>query len=346
MARLHGYHALSFLHCKWKVIGRVTLTGYFGRRAMLAGLVAAGSASMLETTAMAKGPKTFFNRVKLPIGLQIYSLGDEPMKDLDGTFAKVAAIGYRDIELPSLLGKTAAQVKAAADRAGLKISALHVPAAPMQGPTAGTFQDSAQNIVDIMGALGVKNAVAPIMLFPSGMKFSAGESFQTVIARAMKEAGADIWKRTAALLNEKAQSLKPHGIHVGYHNHNLEFAPIGNTTGWDILMAEFDPKLVSIELDIGWVTAAGLDPVAFINKHKGRLRQMHVKDVQATTKPNFTLSMDPTQIGDGQQDWAKILPAAYKAGVRNFYVEQEPPFAMARMDAVKRSFGYLEKLKA
>ncbi len=162
----------------------------------------------------------------------------------------------------------------------------------------------------------------------------------------MVESGADIWKRTAALLNEKAQGLKPHGINVGYHNHNMEFAAVGNTTGWDILMAEFDPKLISIELDIGWVTAAGLDPVATIKKLKGRVRQMHVKDVQATTKPNFALQMDPTQIGDGQQDWAKILPAAYKAGVRNFYVEQEPPFAMARMDAVKRSFDYLVKLKA
>jgi sugar phosphate isomerase/epimerase len=317
-----------------------------GRRSMLSALVAAGGISMLDTATLAKGPRPFFKRVGLPIGLQIYSLGDEPSKDLDGTFAKVAAIGYRDIELPGLLGKTAAEVKAAADRAGLQISALHVPAAPMNGPAAGTFQDSVQNIGDIMGALGTKNAVAPIMLFPSGMKFGAGESFQTVITRAMAEAGADVWKRTAALLNERAAALKPHGISVGYHNHNLEFAPIGNTTGWDILMAEFDPKLISIELDVGWVTAAGLDPVAFIKKHKGRLRQMHVKDVKATTKPNYALSMDPTQIGDGQQDWAKILPAAYKAGVRNFYVEQEPPFAMARVDAVKRSFDYLAKLKA
>ncbi len=140
---------------------------------------------MFETGGMAKGQKTFFKRVNLPIGLQIYSLGDEPAKDLDGTFAKVAAIGYRDIELPSLLGKTAAEVKAAADRAGLKISALHVPAAPMQGPAAGTFQDSTQNIADIMGALGVKNAVAPIMLFPSGMKFCCGQNVSASYIRSL-----------------------------------------------------------------------------------------------------------------------------------------------------------------
>jgi sugar phosphate isomerase/epimerase len=73
---------------------------------------------------------------------------------------------------------------------------------------------------------------------------------------------------------------------------------------------------------------------------------MHVKDVQATTKTNYALSMDPCEVGSGKLDWAKILPAAHKAGVRNFYVEQEPPFTMERIDAAKKSFEYLEKLRA
>jgi sugar phosphate isomerase/epimerase len=313
---------------------------------MLAGLVAAGGVSVLETGATAKGLKSFFKRVKLPIGLQIYSLGDEPSKDLDGTFAKVAAIGYRDIELPNLLGKTAAELKTAADKAGLKISCLHLPISPLFGGSGMSLSDPATQVADAANALGIKNIVVPIQLIPEGFGPKEGETFQGAIARAMAEAGADIWKRTAAALNEKAAALRAHGIKLGYHNHNIEFAPVGNTTGWDILMREIDPKLVSLELDIGWIAAAGLDPVAFLNKHKGRVRQLHVKDVKASTKSNFALSMDPTQIGDGKLDWAKILPAAHKAGVRNFYVEQEPPFAMARIDAVKRSYAYLEKLRA
>jgi sugar phosphate isomerase/epimerase len=320
-------------------------TGFFGRRAILAGLVAAGGVSVLETGGMAMGPKSFFKRVKLPIGLQIYSLGDEPSKDLTGTFAKVAAIGYRDIELPNLLGKTAAELKVAADKAGLKFSSLHLPIAPLFGGSGMSLSDPATQVADAANALGIKNIVVPIQLIPAGFAPKEGETFQGAIARAMAEAGADIWHRTAAALNEKATALKPHGIKLGYHNHNIEFAPVGTTTGWEILMREIEPKLVSLELDIGWIAAAGLDPVAFLNKHKGRVRQLHVKDVKASTKSNFALSMDPTQIGDGKLDWAKILPAAYKAGVRNFYVEQEPPFAMARIDAVKRSFDYLAKLQ-
>jgi sugar phosphate isomerase/epimerase len=318
----------------------------FGRRSILSAMVAAGGISMLETSALAKTPRTFFKRVGLPIGLQLYSLGDEPSKDLDGTLTRVAAMGYRDIELPGLLGKTAAELKAAADKVGLKYSCLHLPASPLFGGTGLSLSDPAEEIATVARTLGIKNIVMPIQLIPDGFAPAPGESFQSAIARAMAEAGANIWERTAAVLNEKASALKPHGIALGYHNHNIEFAPVGNTTGWEILMREIDPKLVSLEIDIGWIAAAGLDPVAFLKKHKGRVSKLHVKDVKASTKANFALSMDPTQIGDGKLDWARILPAAYKAGVRNFYVEQEPPFAMARIDAVKRSYDYLVKLKA
>jgi len=148
------------------------------------------------------------------------------------------------------------------------------------------------------------------------------------------------------MLNEKGAMLKKAGIAMGYHNHNIEFAPIGKETGWEILVRETDPALVHFEVDIGWVAAAGLDPVAFLHRHKGRVRQLHVKDLQATTKANFNVRMDPTQVGAGEMDWAKVLPAAYQAGVRNFYVEQEPPFTIPRMEAAARSYAYLAALKA
>ncbi|MEY4270008.1 MAG: hypothetical protein RLZZ58_1224 [Pseudomonadota bacterium] len=305
---------------------------------------------MTGTATSARPTASFFQRVNLPIGLQLYTLGDAPRQDLDATLARVAAIGYRDIELPNLLGKSAAEVKAAADRAGLKISALHVPGAPIGGPAAGTLQEPPEKTAEMLAALGAANAVVPIMLLPTGLRPAAGESFQSAIARVVAAAGTDIWKRTAALLNERAAALKPMGIHLGYHNHNMEFAAIGadggKTSGWRILTQETERDLVSFEIDVGWVAAAGLDPVAFLNKHKGRIRQLHIKDILAPGTPNYALMMDPTQIGDGVLDWARILPAAHKAGVRNFYVEQEPPFTIDRIDAIKRSFDYLAALRA
>ena len=56
--------------------------------------------------------------------------------------------------------------------------------------------------------------------------------------------------------------------------------------------------------------------------------------------------MKPAEVGAGTLDWARILPAAYAAGVRHFYVEQEPPFTIPRMEAARRSCDFLARLHA
>ncbi len=316
------------------------------RRSLLGALGATGAALMFETQLDAAGGKPFFQRIGLPIGLQLYTLGEEPAKDLDGTLAKVAAIGYRDLELPQLYGKSPADLREAAARAGVNFSAIHLAATPNTPKTALSMLSEPQRIVDDLGALGVRDAVMPIMLFPDNFRPVAGEPFQATLARAIVAAGPDLWKRTAALLNEKAQALKPHGIRIGYHNHNVEFASVGQSNGWDILAAETDKALVQFEIDVGWISAAGHDPVAFLVRHAGRVRWLHMKEVKATTKTNFALSMDPGEVGTGKQDWARILPAAKKAGCEHFYVEQEPPFAIPRMESAAKSYAYLAALKA
>ncbi|CAN7318642.1 sugar phosphate isomerase/epimerase [Phenylobacterium sp. LjRoot225] len=318
----------------------------FNRRSLLAAMVAGGAFAVVQTPSAAAEHKPFFERIGLPVGLQIYTLGEEAARDLGATFAKCAAIGYRDIELPSLYGRTPAAVRQAADQAGLMISSLHLGVST-RGPASGLSLTSAPSeIADSLGVLGAKRAVLPIMLFPENMRPQPGESVQAAIGRAVGAAGEDLWKRTAALLNERGAALKPLGVQLGYHNHNVEFAPVGKTNGWEILAKETDPAVVSFEIDVGWVATAGLDPAAFLKRHSGRVTQLHVKDVAAGNSVNYALSMKPAEVGAGKLDWARILPAAYDAGVRHFYVEQEPPFAIPRMEAVARSYAYLSKLKA
>ncbi len=323
------------------------------RRAMLGALTATAMTAALPSAADAARRRRFFQRIGRPMGLQLYTLGDEPKADLDATFARVAQLGYRDIELPELYGRTPAQVRAAADRAGLAISSLHVQGEDMFKRGGLSLSSELAVLTDTLGPLGASQAVMPIMLFPEGLRFKSMETFGTDMLAALTAAGPDHWKRTAALLNDRAAALKPHGIAVGYHNHNLEFALVGpetaepgGDTGWTILARETDPALVHFEVDTGWVAAAGGDPVAFLQRHRGRVRQLHVKDLKPSTRTNFTIAMDPAEVGAGKLDWARILPAAYDAGVRHFYVEQEPPFAIPRMDAAARAAAYLAKLRA
>lgn len=309
----------------------------FHRRAFLA----AGVAAMTAGGASAAQP--FFKRHGLPIGLQLYTLGPDAAKDLDGTLKAVAGIGYRSIEMAGLLGRTPAQMKAALDAAGLACASAHIQA---RGP--GSFGDDLGKLAEGLQAIGVKTAVLPSPLIPERLEQrpASGEGIGDWFRRVLGQMTVDDWKANADFLNEKAAILGKAGIKVGYHNHNFEFAPLGSTTGMEILLQRTDPALVTFELDAGWVAAAGLDPAAVFARHKGRFSLMHVKDIKAETQPNYALRMDPTEVGSGKLDWKTLLPAAHAAGVRGFYVEQEPPFARPRIEAARISHDYLAGVTA
>jgi sugar phosphate isomerase/epimerase len=311
-----------------------TSTVDLSRRGLLAaGVAALGAAYGGVATAAAK---PFFQRHGLPLGIQLYTLGPDLAKELDAQLATVAKTGFKSVELAGYLGRTPAELRTAFDKAGLICPSAHIAPKGANGPS---FSGDLVKLADELHVIGVKSAIMPILYIPDRL---AGADLRSAGAQMT----ADDWKWNADFLNEKAAVLKKAGIVAGYHNHNFEFAPLGDTTGMDILLKGTDPSLVTFEMDAGWVTAAGHDPFAMLKKHPGRFTQMHVKDIKATTQANFVLKQDPTEVGSGMIAWPKLLPAAYAAGVRGFYVEQEPPFAHSRLDSAKISFDYLAKVTA
>jgi len=306
----------------------------------------AAAASGLAPVASAKSPKEpFFKGTGLPVGLQLYTLGEALRADLDGQLAQVAKIGYRTVELAGYLGRTPAELKAAFDKAGLACTSSHVQA--KGGGADPSFADLDRVIADAR-VIGIKHIVMPMFAIPdhADMKPRPGDDRRAVLARLAAQITADDWKATADFLNAKAKVLKAAGLTTGYHNHNVEFAPVGGTTGLEILLKNTDPALVQFEMDAGWVVAAGADPFALMKAHPGRFKLMHVKDVKASTKPNFAFQQDPTEVGSGIIDWKKLLAASYAAGVRDYFVEQEPPFEKPRLEAIKISFDYLNRVVA
>lgn len=318
------------------MIANETRVADLSRRGFLAAGAAAFGAGLTGAAGAAQTP--FFQSRKLPLGIQLYSLGPDLAKELDAQLATVAKIGFKSVELAGYLGRTPAELRAAFDKAGLVCNSAHIPP---KGPNS--FSGDLNKLADDLNVIGVKSAIMPILYIP--------DRLGNDLRQAGVQMTADDWKWNADFLNEKAAVLKKAGIISGYHNHNFEFAPLkdakgGDTNGMEILLKGTDPNLVTFEMDAGWVTAAGQDPFALLKAYAGRFTQMHVKDIKPSTKFNFELKQDPTEVGAGMIDWKKLLPAAYAEGVRGFYYEQEPPFAHTRLESAKISYDYLAKVVA
>jgi sugar phosphate isomerase/epimerase len=309
-----------------------------------------GTAASLSCVAATTGfaapaeQRRFFARHHLAVGLQLYTLGEAPYRDLDGTLETVARIGYRAVEPVGLMKRTAAELRAALDRAGLSCPSTHVP---LQADASGgpTLAGDIGKLAADMHRLGVGYLVVPIFPVPERIGGPRhGEDGLQYLIRAGREMTADDWRRTAEQLNEKGAALQREGLGLAYHNHNVEFTKQGSGTAYDLLLANTDPETVWFEMDVGWVAAAGVDPIPLLRAHSQRFRLMHVKDLKASTVPNNAFKMDPANVGAGTLDWKAILPVGYEVGVRHYYVEQEPPFAGPRMEAARADYEYLARL--
>jgi len=276
-----------------------------------AGLIAAGRA--------------FGSPLGLPIGLQLYTVGDAIGRDFDGTLKTVAAIGYRAVEGNlSLAGRDARALKSAYDGLGLAWRSAHCG--------GGDLRDGLAKTIETAHAVGLDYLVCAFPQIPAS------------IGDVIKGITLDDWKANAELFNRIGERMHEAGITFAYHNHNIDFRRYGGVSGYDALLAGTDPKLVKLELDCGWMVSAGLEPVDYLGRYPDRYVMLHLKDLKRDHIPNTDLKMASTEVGKGIIDWPRLLAAAAKTSVKGLYVEQEPPFAASSLESVRVSFDYLKVL--
>jgi sugar phosphate isomerase/epimerase len=268
------------------------------------------------------------------LGLQVYTVRDRLAKDFDGTLAAVAAAGYKEVELFGSLGElTPQQVRAILDRHGLTSPSTHISASPgpdLEKQLAG-WQIIGHRFTQVRaaGPPGPRGGGAPA---PANT--------------------AERWKRQAQLLNEVGAAGKKFGIRALMHNHVEEFIPIpgGTGSGYDILLAETDPALVAMELDLGWARIAGQDPIAMFKKHPGRYPLWHVKDTTglaaavARPFPERQRAASFVPVGSGDIDYKVLFAHAQTAGLQHFFIEQDNAVDGDSIAAIRTSAQNLKKI--
>jgi sugar phosphate isomerase/epimerase len=144
--------------------------------------------------------------------------------------------------------------------------------------------------------------------------------------------------KSAPILNKIGETAKEHGLGFCWHNHDKEFQPMENgQLPYDFLMAETDPELVQLEMDIYWVVKGGADPTSLLKKNPGRTRIMHVKDMTNKADQDFTCP------GSGIIDFPAVFAEAKKQGIKHYFVERDQ--VVDGLECLRTSSVYLTNLR-
>lgn len=277
-----------------------------------------------------------FGRQGLKIGLQLGVVAPDLERHPVDTLRLIRAIGYRSVEV-SLSSPQPALLRTQFADHDLSCTSGMIGEGALSLSRPGEAIEAAHQ-------LGITDVVISALTPPGGFRPTTNNIMADYVAMT-RSLTADDYSRIADDLNEKGQVFANNGLRLGYHNHNFEFRRLGKETGLEVLLRQTNPDLVRFEMDAGWVTAAGLDPVALLDAHPGRFTQVHIKDVSRSTVPNHELNIIPADLGHGVIDWPRFLRAASAYGIKKFYFEQDPPFGRSRLKIASDGYSYLSSVK-
>jgi sugar phosphate isomerase/epimerase len=209
------------------------------------------------------------------LSVQLYSVREALAADPDATLARLAAIGFRQVE-PFALLDHAASLREGLPRHGLAAPTTH----------ADILTADPEPVFAIAAELGIGRIVQP-WLDPA--------RWQT----------ADDVARLADALNAAAEGAAAHGLRVGYHNHHFELE--SRLDGRHALEV-FDDRLASdvrLEVDTYWAMTGGADVPALLARLGDRVFALHLKDGDGSLDPKRQVPL-----GRGRLPLAAILDAA------------------------------------
>lgn len=290
------------------------------RRQFLAATAAAGAVAMSTPRLFALDPNNVYRN---EIGIQLYTLRNEIKKDVTSTIQAVADAGYKQVEMYGFPDSDD-MIKASRD-AGLALNSTHFAWNSVVNPDDKGVQPFGE-ILDKANKIGLSHLVIPYL-------------------EDRNRKNLDDYRQLAERCNKAAEQSKQAGIQLAYHNHAFEFKPgEGGKTGYDILTEQFSPDM-HFEVDVFWIQVGGKDPVKLIRELKGRVSQLHLKDLnKEIAVPNYGSIPNEAfeELGDGVISMEPLIKVAAEAGVKHCHVEQDQsPNPLA---SIRQSMAHLKTL--
>lgn len=237
---------------------------------------------------------------KKPLAIQLYTVRNAVSDHLEQTLEKLAALNFTELEIygynGTFFGKNRTEFKNILKQTGLKVISSHHTTGIIH-QDEGTLLHGWEKSVEDLHFIGSEYMVCSY-LFP-------------------EERTVENYKKLPGLLEKSGELTQKAGIQFAYHNHEFEFEKLeDNKNVYDFLLENTSSERVKMELDLYWISKAGLDPLAYFEKYPGRFPLWHVKDMKAGTK-------DFTEIGNGIINFERIFKAREIAGLQYWFLEQD-----------------------
>lgn len=234
------------------------------------------------------------------LAIQLYTVRDSISENLEKTLERLANLGFTELEIygynGTFFGKTRNEFQSVLKNVGLKVISSHHTTGILHSDQ-GTLLKNWEKSVEDLHFIGSQYMVCSY-LFPEERNF---ENYQ----------------KLPELLNKSGEITKKAGIQFAYHNHDFEFEKFDDSRNiYDFILENTSSDLVKMELDLYWISKAGIDPLVYFEKYPKRFPLWHIKDMKAKTK-------DFTEIGNGIIDFERIFDAQKQAGLQHWFLEQD-----------------------
>lgn len=241
----------------------------------------------------------------MEIGAQFFTLRDycQNLTDFEESLKKVADIGYKIVQISGTCEYDAVWLDEKLKENGLKCVITHNAADKLISDTEKICEDNFR--------FGCKNI---------GLGWYPFTKDGTI---------DDFCEKYLPV----AEKVKQSGGYFMYHNHDGEFKKIDNKPIIEHLAEKISPELMGFTLDVFWVQAGGGDPGYWLERLKGRVPCMHLKDFAYGKKMAF--------LGDGNINFDRIFAKAEEAGTEYMLVEQDDCYDMNPFECLERSYKYL-----
>lgn len=267
------------------------------------------------------------------VGLQLSTVTPQMMRDFEGTLARVAEIGYTEVEFSALghLGRPTPYVQQL-----LQKNSLRAPVGRISPKLPDNFaQLSREEAFGIFREKGKPEYLLENVRHSLDIALEMGQKYLNLPALMPDNfATLDQVKRNVELLSQAGDMCAADGVLFGYHNHNWELKEVEGVIPYELMLAETDPGKVGFQIDAYWIVKGGGSLDDYLTRHAGRFPSCHMKDIN--------VDGDFEDVGQGLIDFPAFTRQAEAQGAKHFFVERDNPPDPA--GSIVRSYNYLSQM--